>query len=92
MKIDSIKDLERLLKLAQKLGAYQMEVDGIKFVLTPQVKNKKLAHSNFSQLAPEASVQVPQFNGDFDKSDTIETDELSEEQLLMWSTGEAAPQ
>lgn len=98
MKIDSLKQLEQLLKLARKHGVEGMEVDSIKFNLGPEPRKRSINVSTTGEAFPEAEVKVPAFNGvlkdnlntsDITPHDSIKSDELTEEQLLMWSaTGE----
>lgn len=89
MKIENIKQLQQLLKLARKEGVESMRVDGIEFFLghLPQPTAKKTAKpDNFANLnlPPEADLQIPQYTPP-SVHDQIDTDELSDEQILMWS-------
>lgn len=82
MKIENLKELEKLIKLCKKHGIETIEADGVKFSvdlhaqLTPSAKATK----------PTTSVQ----STTIDEDSKIELpDELTEEQLLNWSvTGE----
>lgn len=89
MTITNLKQLQQLLKLARKEGVESMRVDGIEFFLgrLPDIVVKKTAKpDNFANmnLPPEADIQMPQYTPPV-VHDNIDTDELSDEQMLMWS-------
>lgn len=94
MKIDSFKDLAKLVALCQKQGITSIKVDGIELSLGLKPTTYK-PKAYKAEVFPEEDIKVPQFNGITSPvpqvvNDTIETDELTEEQLLNWSSaGEA---
>lgn len=80
MKIESLKDLEKVIKLCRKLGVEVIKVDGVELVLghmaTPSPQR--------SWTAPKVSLAAYPPNGI--TSDTkIITDELTPEQMLFYS-------
>lgn len=88
MKIDSLNDLKKVIELCQKQGVTTIKVDGIE--LTFGIKPTK-SKTYKTEVFTEADIKVPQFNGIANPnvsqyvSDTIETDGMTDEQLLMWS-------
>lgn len=87
MKIDSLRDLQKVLRLCRKEGVTDITVDGIALHLGPlpvKVSNKPIAA--FSDF-PEAQVPVPPFNGSTDSViDKIDMpDQLTDEQKLFYS-------
>jgi len=88
MKIDSIKQLDKLLALCQKRGVTSITVDGISLQLMPHkqpTKRGMIQHDVF----PEEVIKVPVYNpGNINESTAIETideETLTEEQLLYYS-------
>lgn len=82
MKIDSIKDLDKVLVLCRKRGVQSIKIDNVEFHLGDVP----------SPVAPRAlrtATQAPIYAPGGITADTrIDMpDELSPEQLLMWSTG-----
>lgn len=85
MKIDNLKQLQKVIQLCTKHGVQSITIDGVSMVLSP-IKRSIAAPvlSDFSSDIPEAKLQVPSYDGvDTDK---IDTDELSPEQLLFYSS------
>lgn len=62
MKIESLKELQKVIALCRKTGVQSIKVDGIELILgaEPRKASKSL---DYSSDFPEASVQVPQFQG-----------------------------
>ncbi len=90
MTINSIKELKALIRLCRSEGIKGITVDNITIELGS--KPYKQSKSN-TPIAPEADIRVPMFNGavaSIETADVITTDELSEEQLLMWSANASA--
>ncbi len=100
MKIESLKDLEKLVKLCRKAGIQTLKADGIEFTLG--VEPYKAPRQRFED--PMASTQIPTPNiMDNDQldpiqaaklhaaqqlkqlQDYIETDEISDDQKLFYS-------
>lgn len=92
MKIDTLKDLEKLVKLCRRLGIDAMEIGDIKFGLgqLPVIPKK----SNIQSMFQEADLRIPKYNPVVTDStpDIIKTDELTDEQLLFYSSNEQAGQ
>lgn len=96
MKINDIKDLEKVVKLCRRLGIDALEVDNIKFNLGLAPKRQRL-QSNPANDFPEANIKIPLYTpvsaggansaamGEVSSSSTINIEELTEEQLLNWS-------
>ena len=91
MTISNQKDLAKLIKLCRSLGVESIKVDNVEFHLgavpTKSVSKritKALVNDTFDDLGFTDPGQVPQM-------ESIETpDELTPEQLLMWSAGGSA--
>ena len=92
MKVESLKDLKKLLKVCQDTGVTGIEVDGIKLNLALKPK----ANGNALDAFPEASVRVPSYTpiqAQESQDEAITTfnhgidepDDLSEEELLYYS-------
>lgn len=76
MKLESIKDLDKLMILCRKRGIKTFKLDNIEFVL---------ADVEYTEARPKSKTSVelqPLTNTD---SLNIQTDSLTEEQMLMWS-------
>ncbi len=92
MKIQNLKELNKLLKLCRDNGVLGITVDGIS--LTLQLKPKAPTASTMdSDMFPEASIPVPRFtplNDDKEETDAPEQidteDTLTEEQLMFYSS------
>lgn len=94
MKVNTIKDLQKLVQLCRKTGIDAIEVDGVKLNLGPAPKRQRRAKSVASDF-PEADLKVPQYTPSEEEStteETISTDELTPEQLLMWSSASSEQQ
>ncbi len=93
MKIDNLKDLSKLIALCRKSGIDAIKIDNIELHLGKlPLKASSRPKAVFQAKAPEEDIQVPQFNGMpiTEPKDDVETDELTEEQLLFYSAqGEA---
>lgn len=84
MKIESQKDLAKLIALCRKTGVQSIRVDNVEFHLGDQPfeqpKHSVMTKSSIS--LPKA--QVVTTSG----PDVVESDEMTEEQLLMWSVSD----
>jgi CO dehydrogenase/acetyl-CoA synthase delta subunit len=92
VEIKSQKDLEKLIRMLRKQGVEAIKIDNIELHLGKMPLKASSRPKAMSYSAPEESIKVPQFNGitTTEASDSVETDELSEEELLFYSaTGEA---
>jgi len=81
MIVKDLKTLDKLIKMCKKQGLTGIRVGNIEFNLEP------IKPSRVEPIAPEAAIRVPKFNGSLEP-DKIDTDELTEEQLLNWSVKE----
>lgn len=84
MTINSLKEFKALIKACRSLGVDAIEVGDLKVVIGKEpfkASNKAIDEIAF----PEASIQVPRFNGDVEAPDKPLTDELTEEQLMFFS-------
>lgn len=96
MKVNDLKDLEKLIKLCRRLGVDAIEADNVKLNLGKLPQKSKMR--DIASDIPEANVQIPEFNGKIEETavelvdangETIKTDSLTDEQLLFYSvTGE----
>ena len=81
MNISNFKDLEKLVKLLRKHGIEAVKIDGIELHLGPSPltapTKRPVAAYQAPQLTPTDGVSIPQPD--------IETEELTEEQLLFYS-------
>ena len=75
MKIESLKELDKLMLMCKKRGVDSITIDGITFHITVDVPEMK---TSYSTAAPTISTGI--------SADTkIVTDELTEEQLMFYS-------
>lgn len=81
MTIDNLKDLEKIIRLCRKQGVITIKIDGIELTLGP-APQKTYKPIDIAKDIPEASIKVPVPNF---VQGPVETEELSEEQMLMWS-------
>ncbi len=92
MKIDSLKDLKKLLQLCREQGVHSIKLDGMEFGLLPTVPAKAKRNSMkelLNELSPEADIKIPQYTPivtDGEPDQITMPDELTEEQLLNWSS------
>jgi hypothetical protein len=84
MKIETLKELEQLIKLCKKQGIKAIKIDNIEFGIEEQTT----APAKRIETLPEEAVRVPAYNGaplsDPGKVETAE--ELTDEQKLFWSS------
>lgn len=76
MKIENLKDLNKLIQLCRKTGVEAITVDGIELKLgnDPIKPSKRVSNRpNYEQ-------------------DTVKTDELTPEQMLFWSSQGPIPE
>lgn len=90
MKIESLKELDKLMQLCRKRGVSSITVDGVTFHMNEKaqyVTKHVTAAPDYSNDFPEASIPVPKFTGEITDPEAPETTELTPEQLMMWSAG-----
>lgn len=84
MTINGLRDLKKLIQLCQSQGIKAIEIDNIKLELGDKPKKAKV-YKQIDDTVPygtgslEELLKVPQM-------DRIETDEMTEEQLLFMSS------
>lgn len=91
MKVNDLKDLEKLIKLCRRLGVDAIEADNVKLNLGKLPQKSKMR--DIASDIPEANVQIPEYNGKTEvavelvdaNGETITTDTLTDEQLLFYS-------
>jgi hypothetical protein len=80
LKIENQKDLAKLIKLCRDTGVSSINVDGIDLVLGPApMKAKRQVRLKAASNPVDATTGI-------ELPDMIETDELTPEQLLNWSS------
>lgn len=84
MTVNNLKDLEKLISLCRKTGVDTIKVDNIELKLgeLPYKVPKTTKQPPLAQTDP--LVYTP---GGITEQTSIQTDSLTEEQLLYWSTG-----
>lgn len=95
MVIKDLKELQKLIQLCRKEGIASIEIDNIKLTLGSKPSAYKQPRGT-TQVFPEADIKIPQYNGITNPNvaqavaDTIETDGLTEEQLMYFSSASEA--
>jgi hypothetical protein len=100
MKINNIKDLQKIIALCRKSGVEAIEIDNVKLNLGPEPRKIRRVLEVANDI-PEANLKIPQYNPhtggeaaeffddtELETSDVIKTNELTEEQLLFYSARE----
>jgi hypothetical protein len=87
MKIDTLKDLEKVISLCRKLGVESIKIDNVEFHLGQLPAKAKKVKSLIVDTFSEADIKVPQYTPvtNATEADRIVTDELTEEQLMFYS-------
>ena len=89
MQIKDIKDLEKVMKLCRKNGVTSFKIDGIEFLMAAQAtKTKAPAASSFNpfDMGPvPPAVRLPDMPEEVVNADRIQSDALTDEQLLFMS-------
>jgi hypothetical protein len=92
MQIESLKELEKLIKLCRKQGLSSIKIDNIEFQLGSLPDKPRKSVFSDLELPPEAKLTVPQFKSPVQaEAEKIATDALTEEQMLMWSARSEDP-
>lgn len=78
MKIDNIKQLQKVIRLCKREGVEHIIVDGIEI-------NINLSYAAVKPKTGAKEIMPIYTPGGVTQDLKIETDELSEEQLMMWS-------
>lgn len=85
MIVNSLKDFNKLITLCRKLGVERIRVGDVEVTLGAEPLKKVPQHTSTSTSAPY--LPANEGFGPITEADKIETEELTEEQLLMWSSG-----
>jgi hypothetical protein len=96
VKVQSLKELQKLIQLCQKTGVTAIEVDGIKMNI--QAFHKTASRIDLNAF-PEADIRVPAYTpiqAQDTANEPIELkidmpDELTEDQLLFYSARPESP-
>lgn len=90
MKIENLKELQKVIQLCRRQGVSVIKIDGIEMVLSEAAKPGRKV--DFARDFPEASIPVPQYNGPVQAiADKIATDELTPDQLMFYSARPEVP-
>jgi hypothetical protein len=85
MKINTLKDLEKVIKLCRKMGIAYIKTGELELQLGAiEPKPKKI--QDLSLDFPEANIKVPTPTIPTETQEQIETDTLTPEQLLFYSS------
>lgn len=88
--INNLKDLKALVKLCRSQGITTIKVEGAELTLGDLPKAPKAAQPEMD--IPEANIVMPQYKPQMSEKvkafvdETIKTDDLTEEQLLFYSS------
>lgn len=94
MKLDTPKDLEKIIQVCRKTGVTHLKLEGLEIELgslpTKQPKTRSYQLDTF----PEADIRVPQFTPmpAVQVAEKIATDALTDEQLLFYSARAETPE
>ncbi len=91
MTINSLKELEKLIKLCRRSGTEAIKIDNIELHLGKLPLKASSRPKAINYTSPEENIKIPQFNGPtVSVVDDIDTEGLSDEDLLFYSaTGES---
>jgi len=79
MTIDNQKDLRKLMQLCREMGCLEISVDNIVLKMDGSAPEPKKPKTTAKSIFSETSESI-------DEHTTIQTDTLTEEQLLNWSS------
>ena len=86
MKIENLKELQKVIALCKKQGVTDITIDGISMKLSLSTLKRTSAPTlDFSNDFPEASIAVPKYSPISQPQEVIATDELTPEQLMFYS-------
>jgi hypothetical protein len=95
MQVNSLKELEKILKLCRKNGVQVMKVDGVEFVLGEVTDKPRKRYIDTREVTsqidlnafPEADLKIPAFSPPPPVADQVDMpDELTDEQKLFYSS------
>lgn len=92
MKVNTLKELKKVLQLCREQGVVTIKIDGIEM----QLGSMPVAAKSVLETFPEENIKVPQYtpvNVQNTATEAIEASEadLSEEQLLFYSARAESP-
>lgn len=101
MKIENLKELQKLISACRRLGVQAIKLGEVEFSLGP-LPQSKLIKPSVVETFPEENIKIPQFTPTLGQTavntvdyrgvqqiaDIIATEELSEEQLLFYSSAD----
>lgn len=85
LEIDNLKELKALIKVCRRLGLVSFKNAGIELHLGPMPIKRSNGPTVDETAFPEASIQVPQYDGPITEPDTVPNEGLTEDQLLFYS-------
>lgn len=86
MEIKNFNDLKKIILLCRRQSVQSIKIGTLELHLGAAVRQKQ-KQIDYSSDIPEANVQIPKFTGEITAPDPVTTDELTPEQMLMWSAG-----
>ncbi len=89
MEIKTLNDLKKIVQLCRKQGVQSLSLGTLVLHLGPAPRQASKP-IDYSSDIPESKVQIPKFTGEISAPEPVSTDELTAEQLLMWSVGGTA--
>jgi hypothetical protein len=96
MIVKDLKDLQKIIQLCRKTGVESIKIDNVEFHLGALPKATKRNKNIDLEAFPESNIKIPQFTPvtteETSTTDVIATDELTDEQLLMWSAQDSSNQ
>lgn len=91
MKIDSLKQLDRLLALCQRRGVTSITVDGVSMNIE-RVAKKQLSRHIDTNVFPEESIKVPAYTPVIEDDGKVDEETLTDEQLMFYSARPETPE
>ncbi len=101
MKIDSLKQLEQVIKLCRKTGITDIKIDGVELHLGAVTQNRqkttKVSYNRQNDpilptITPYTPGGVTEQTAIVSEIADIDSDELTDEQKMFWSAGDEQEQ
>jgi len=94
MKIDTLKQLENVIKLCRKQGVTDIKIDGVELHVGPLPVKAMRSLSSYTNKSVEPTITqyvpiITEQDKILQEVSQIESDELTDEQKLFWSSEEA---
>lgn len=83
MKIENLKQLDKLMLMCRKRGIQSITVDGVTFHMSDLAPEMKTVFAGYNTLANTTNTVSP---GGITADTKITTDELTDEQKMFWSS------